>query len=117
MHNYISAIVLTILVFATSNAYAQQINLNLAPNASKKMTNHYGWTLSATCTVQTKATNKIRVSMLDNKGTVNGKNLKTGQATSMVVKNNDSISVTAEPGAEITLENLSDDPIQATCAT
>ena len=45
------------------------------------------------------------------------KNLKTGQATSMVVKNNDSISVSAEPDTEITLENLSDDPIQATCST
>lgn len=117
MHNFISAIVLTIFVFATSNAYAQQINLNLAPNASKKMTNHYSWTLSATCTVQTKATNKIRFSVLDNKGTVNGKNLNEGQTTSVVVKNNDSISVSAEPGTEVTLQNLSDDPIQATCAT
>jgi len=117
MHSYLSAIVLTIFVFATSNAYAQQISLNLAPNASKVVTNHYGWTLSATCTIQTKAANKIRVSVLDNKGAVNGKKLSAGQATSVLVHNHDSIVVSAEAGTQVTLQNLSNDPVQASCAT
>ena len=117
MPNYLNTIVMSILIFATSNGYAQQMSLNLPPNASKIVTNHYGWTLSATCTIQTKAKNKIRVSMLDNTGTVNGKTLAVGQATSIVVQNHDSISVSAEPGTQITLQNLSDDPVQASCAT
>lgn len=117
MHNYISALVLTIMVFTTSNAYAQQISLNLAPNASKIVTNHYGWTLSATCSIQTKTKNKIRVTVQENTGTVNGKKLAIGQSTSVVVKNQDSIMVSAESGTQVTLQNLSNDPIQATCAT
>ena len=117
MHNYLSALFLTILVFTTSNAYAQQISLNLAPNASKMVTNHYAWTLSATCSIQTKAKNKIRVSVLDNTGSVNGKQLKSGQSTSVVVQNQDSISVSAEPGTQVTLQNMSNDSVQATCST
>lgn len=117
MRHYLMAIILVSTVVASSNGYAQQINLNLAPNASKTVTNHFGWTLDATCTVTTKSTNKIRVSVLENKGIVNGKNLATGQATSVVVKDHDAISVSVEPGTRVTLQNLSGDTVQASCAT
>lgn len=117
MYNYLSMFAFTIMVLTSSNAYAQQLSLNLAPNGSKVMTNHFIWKLNATCTVKTKAQNKIRVSVLDNKGTVNGRNLAIGQATSVVVHNHDNISVSAEPGTTVTLENMSDDPIQAVCST
>ena len=113
MYNYLSIIAFTIMTLATPKVYAQQMSLQLAPNGSKVMTNHFVWTLNATCIIKTKAKNKIRVSVLDNKGAVNGKNLAIGQATYMVVQNHDSISVSAEPGTEVTLQNMSNDPVQA----
>jgi hypothetical protein len=105
------------MILTTPKVYAQQMHVQLAPNGSKVMTNHFSWTLNANCVVKTKTKNKIRVSVTDNKGVVNGRNLKTGQATSMVVQNDDSISVSADPGTIVTLENMSDDPVQATCST
>lgn len=105
------------VLFNISNAYAQQMSLELAPNASKEITNHYGWTLSANCTIQNKEKNKIRVRVLDHKGAVNGRNLEVGQAISVVVHNHDCIAVTAEPGTKITLENLSAESVHATCST
>lgn len=116
MYNYLSIIALTVLTLATPKVYAQQMNLQLAANGSKVVTNHFAWTLNATCVIQTKSKNKIRVSVLDNKGMVNGKNLATGQTTSMVVQNHDTISVSAEPGTKITLQNMGSDPVQATCS-
>lgn len=118
MRKYINIVSLMLAaLFNVSNAYAQQMNLALAPNASKVITNHYGWTLSANCTIQNKDKNKIRVSVLDHKGKVNGKNLEVGQGISVVVHNHDNIAVSAEPGTKITLENLSAEPVQATCST
>ena len=117
MYHYLSMIALTIMVLTSSNAYAQQLSLNLAPNGSKVVTNHYGWKLSATCSIQTKTKNTIRVSVVDNNGSVNGKNLTVGQSTSVTVHNHDNISVSAEPGTQVILHNLSDDAVQATCST
>lgn len=118
MQKYTTIIASTILVLlSTTSAYAQQMNLALAPNASKVITNHYGWTLNANCIIKNKEQNKIRVSILDHKGAVNGRNLDVGQTMSVVVHNHDNIAVSAEPGTKITLENLSADMVQATCST
>ena len=117
MYNYLSIIGFTILTLATPKVYAQQMNLQLAPNGSKVVTNHFAWTLSATCVIKTNTKNKIRVGVLDNNGAVNGKHLATGQTTSMVVQNHESISVSAEPGTKVTLQNMSNEPFQATCST
>ena len=120
MQSYIGVNIITLtlaMLFGVPTVYAQQMNLELSPNASKVITNHYGWTLSATCTIQTTTKNTIRVSILDNKGTVNGRNLNVGQVMSLVVNNHDSLSVSAEPGTKVTLQNLSHESIQATCST
>jgi len=117
MTNYLSIIAFSIITLATPKAYAQQMNLQLAPNGSKVMTNHFSWTLSAHCVIKTNAKHKIRFSVQDNTCVVNGKNLAVGQATSMLVQNDDSISVSAEPGTQVTLQNLGTDPVQATCST
>ncbi len=118
MPNYFSLTALTFLaIFMTSNAHAQHMDLNLAPNASKEITNHYLWTLNATCKIQCKAHNTIVVSVLDHKGVVNGRNLSTGQAVSVVVHDQESIAVSAEPGTRVTLQNMGTDQIQASCST
>lgn len=118
MPHYLSITALTCLaVFMSSNAHAQHMNVNLAPNASKIITNHAPWTLNATCTIQSKTQNKMVVSVLDHNGSVNGRNLSTGQAMSVVVHPHDSIAVSAEAGTRVTLQNMGTDPIQASCST
>lgn len=112
----ITALTFLVLLFNT-NAHSQQMQLKLAANASKVITNHTLWTLNATCTIQNKDKNRIVVGVLDNKGIVNGRNLSMGQAMSVTVHNHDAIAVSAEPGTKVTLQNMSSDPVQATCST
>ena len=105
------------LILLSSSAYAQK-TINLGPNESKSLTNHLLWTLNATCNIQgTKTKGKILVSIVEKTGRVNGKNLAKGQATSVNVKNNDSIAVSAESGATVNLVNLGTDSVQAVCYT
>lgn len=107
------------LVFALISApvYAQKM-IKLSPNESKSLTNTYLWTINATCNIQGSETkSRILVRVMENEGRVNGKSLSKGQATSVNVKNKDNISVSAEPGAIVTLVNLSNDSVQAVCST
>lgn len=105
------------LVLITSQAHAGKV-IKLSPKESKSLTNSTVWTISATCNIQGgKNKNKIVVSVTQNKGAVNGKNLSKGQKTSVNVKNNDSISVSAEPGTTVNLVNLGTDSVQAVCVT
>ena len=117
MRTFLSLTALTFLAIMNTSVHAQQMNLKLAPNASKVITNSYVWTISATCSIETKGKNKLVVRILENDGAVNGKNLKTGQAMSVVVHNHDSLSVSASPSTKVTLQNKGDDSIQATCST
>ena len=106
----------TLLAFLGTGAYAAQMNFKLMPKASKVVSNNYSWTLEAICTIQAnQPKNELLVKVTHSKGTVNGKSLAAGQTTSVVVDNNESISVVAEPGAQVNVMNLSSAPIQAEC--
>lgn len=106
---------LTLLPFQVD---AHTINLDLAPKESKMIANNFSWTINATCTIQTNHSKKtILVNALKNTSTVNGKNLSSGQKTSVTVHNNDNLTVSAEPGAQVTILNLSVDSVQASCST
>ncbi len=120
MFNYVSSslVMFILTAFIAGPVQAHQVNLNLAPKGSKLIENNYLWVLNATCTIQcNKLKNKIMVRVVKNKGTVNGKNLSIGQVTSVIVHNNDSISVSAEPGAKVNIVNVGADSVQATCST
>jgi uncharacterized protein YpmB len=116
MTKFINLSVFILIGFLSVPADAQK-TIKLSPNETKLLSNNTLWTLNATCTIQGKnqTKSKIRISVLKNKGTVNGKNLSTGQATSVTVKNNSSISVSAESGTQINLINLGTDGLQAVC--
>lgn len=104
------------LTLISSQVFSHTIKLS--PQESKSLTNHSLWTLKATCNIQGKQTkSKILFSVTENKGQVNGKSLAKGQKTSVNVKNNSSISVSAEPGTTVNLINLSNDPVEAVCYT
>ncbi len=99
-------------------AEAQSMNLNLAPNESKALSNPTPLTINATCTIQTKTgAEKITVNVVKSESHVNGQKLHCGQKKSIHVHNNDSISVSAEPGAEVTIVNQGTNRIQASCST
>lgn len=99
---------------------AQQLDaktLKLNPNESKVLTNNTLWKLNANCNIQgVHNKGKVKIVVLKNNGTINGKNLSTGQATSVTVKNNSNISVSAESGTQINLINLSNQGLEAVCA-
>lgn len=103
------------LVLMSSQAYAHTIKLS--PQESKSLTNHGLWTLNATCNIHgSQTSNKILVSVVENKCKVNGRNLSKGQTTSITIKNNQNISVSAEPGTTVNLVNASGDSVQAVCS-
>ena len=103
-------------VLMSSQVYAQKV-MTLSPHESKSLTNSYLWTLNATCNIQGHQTNsKILVSVIENKCRVNGKTLSKGQATAVTVKNNQSISVSADPGTTVNLVNMGTDSVQAVCS-
>lgn len=97
-----------------------QINaktIKLAPNETKVLANNAPWTLNATCNVQGdhQIKSKIRIVVLKNKGIINGKNLISGQGTSVTVKNNSNISVSADSGTQINLINMGAEKLEAVC--
>ena len=103
-------------VLMSSQAFAGKV-IKLNSQESKSLTNHSLWTLNATCNIQGKnLKSKIRVHVLENNCKVNGKMLSKGQATSVTVKNNESIHVSAEPGTTVNLINLSNESVEAVCA-
>ncbi len=107
-----------IITLVATQTYAHKVDLKLMPKTSKLITNHYASTLTANCIIQTKESkNKILVSVVENKGRINGKRLSKGQATSITVHNNQSISVSADAGAQVNLLNLGVDSVNAICYT
>lgn len=118
MSKIINLSIVLLIGFLSSQTHAQK-TISLSPNETKLLANNSLWTVNATCTIQgTKKTKStIRISVLKNKGTVNGKNLSTGQATAVTVKNNSNISVSAEAGTQINIINLGSEGLQAVCST
>lgn len=96
---------------------AQSVSMKLAPKGSKILTNHYFWTLNAQCTIQGGSKNKILVKALKSKSVINGRNLTDGQTAAFTVYNNDSFHVSAEAGAQVDLENLGNEQVQALCVS
>ena len=118
MRHFINGTLLIGLISMSSVVSAQQMDLKLAPNASKVITNSYVWTISAKCTIVTKGkSNTLVVRIKEHGGTVNGKNLASGQTLSVVVHNHDSLSVSADPSTTLTLQNKGIESVQATCST
>lgn len=92
------------------------LDLKLAPKGSQVFENSYHMTVNATCKIQCHETDTIQIRMTTHQGSINGKSLSDGQTTSLSVHNNDSITVSAEPGAKVNLVNLGNGPVLANCS-
>lgn len=93
--------------------------IKLSPNETKVLANNSLWTLNATCVVQSSQpkNSKIKVYVTKNSGTINGKTISAGHGTLLHVKNNSSLSVSAESGTQINLVNLGSGQLEAACST
>ncbi|HHT0594292.1 TPA: hypothetical protein ACTXXA_002643 [Legionella anisa] len=114
--------ILTLSLFMIIGLFCSHANaktIKLSPNETKVLANNTLWTLNATCVVQSTHPNKskIKINVVKNSGTINGKKLSTGHGTLINVKNNSSVSVSAESGTQINLINLGTDELQAVCSS
>ncbi len=106
-------------LFCTAQAaHAQNMNLHLQPKQDKVISNPTPWTIHATCQIHTESSKQtIKIKGDKNGGQVDGRELTVGQATSLTVYNEKTVEVTAEPGAQVTISNTSDEPLKAVCST
>lgn len=101
-----------------ANQTVQAMNLDLKPKQDKVLNNTTLWTIHATCQIHAGSNKKtIKIKGNKNGGQVNGKHLAVGQATSLTVYTDKTVEVTAEPGAQVTISNMSDEPLTAVCST
>lgn len=116
MFKILNGLLVSTVVFFSMPLAAKTITL--APNESKMLANNAPFALNANCNVHSShpVKSKIRIVVLKNKGIINGRNLASGQGTSVTVKNDTSISVSADSGTQINLTNLSTAHLQAVCA-
>ncbi|WP_131794750.1 hypothetical protein [Fluoribacter gormanii] len=114
--------IMTLSLFIIFGLFCSQSNaqktIKLSPNETKLLANNTLWTLNARCVVQCTHQNsgKIKINVIKNSGVINGRKLSTGQGTLIRVKNNSSVSVSAESGTQINLINLGSDELQAVCS-
>lgn len=99
------------------SAQLEAKTLSLAPNETKMLANSAPFTINATCNVHANhpINAKVRIVVLKNQGVINGRNLSSGQGTSVRVKNNSNISVSAEAGTQINLINMGSEHLEAVC--
>lgn len=96
---------------------AQAMSLALAPKGDKVLKNNTIMTIHATCQIHASSSKKIiKIHGLKNTSHVNGKALNEGQSTSMTVYSEKTVEVTAEPGAQVTIVNMSNESLEAVCS-
>ena len=117
MPNYILLSSLILIGCLATSAHAKSVTLN--PHETKPFANNTVFVINAQCTVRStkQCANKIKISVLKNKGVINGKNVSTGHTTTVSVKNNATMNVSADSGMEINLTNLNDVALQVVCNT
>lgn len=107
----------TTLLCSTQAVHAYNMNLAIQPKENKILNNSSLWTIHATCQIKSSANKKtIKIKGNTDGSRVNGKTLHAGQATSMTIYAEKTIEVTAEPGAEVIISNMSDEPFTAVCS-
>ena len=114
--NLLGSIVLAAILIQP--AHAQSMELTLAPHGSKLIENNQSFSLNANCVVHAKqeGKNTLRLNVVENNGTINGKKLDKGQSTSLVIHGEKSLTVHAEPGSKVNIQNLSNTTLEATCS-
>lgn len=117
MRKTIHIIIIACLIWIPTAANAKTINLSLSSHKSQTFTNDYLWTINATCTFHVnKGNDMIKISSINKNSSINGKNISAGHQTSINVKDQSNITVSAEPGAKVIIQNTSPENITANCS-
>lgn len=109
---------LWVTAFFVAAQSASAMSLALEPKGDKMLSNDSLWTIHATCQIHGGSSKKtIKIQGVKNTAQVNGKELTAGKTTSMTVYDEKTVEVTAEPGAQVTIINLSNESVEAVCST
>ena len=86
-------------------------------NEPQVLSNPIIFTIKAVCTITSNnESNLLSFSVLRKSGTFNGNKIMAGDSMSYVVHNDETISITALPGAQVELINLGEETMVATCS-
>lgn len=115
MYKIINLSVFVVIALFSTKVPAKSMSLN--PKESKVLSSP--WDITATCTIQMpeRKKSKVRLRVLKHHCNVNGKELTQGQTTAVTISNHSSITVSAEAGTEINLENLGSQEMLANCTS
>lgn len=109
--------------YATSTHVMQMgsgYNFELPPNKPQTISNPFVWEATSTCTIlgDNPSTENFILSfkVTRKKGILNGKKMSLGDTIELIVHPKDTIKVTASPGAEMELTNLSEQTVRAECS-
>jgi hypothetical protein len=86
-------------------------------NEPQILVNPIIFTIKASCTINSEnEENLLSFTVLKKSGSFNGTKLMAGDNMSYVVHNDETISITALPGAQVELINLGEETMVATCS-
>tara|TARA_B100000949_G_C14192669_1_gene412448 strand:+ start:274 stop:657 length:384 start_codon:yes stop_codon:yes gene_type:complete len=90
----------------------------LIPNEPLELYNFTFWTIDAICQITTiDDENKVKATLLNRSGAINGKNLNKGDITHVNVRQGDNLQISAEAHAKVELVNLGEHEVTAKCST
>ncbi|MDP1603956.1 MAG: hypothetical protein Q8M03_11900 [Legionella sp.] len=94
------------------------IEYELNANVPEVFTNYTIFTVNATCTVKSQdESNIIHVKALNRSGSINGKDINAGDELDLVVKNNDTFTLSAKSAAKVEMTNTGAHSLKALCRT
>lgn len=114
-----SFMLLLITFLTIFNTNTQAMNIQLAPQESKSLSNPTPITIHAHCAIKTNHTQDthIMIHVMKHHSCINGIALRSGQKKSLRIHHDDHITVVAEPGSEVSIINQGRSNIQASCST
>lgn len=107
-------------IATTEHVFSQgmAIEYELPVNDPQVFSNIFFWTIKANCMLTSEAPeNIISVKMLKKSGTVNTRELVSGDSVELLVQTGETIFIAAESGAKVELNNLGTKKVMASCSS
>lgn len=102
-----------------TNAYSDTFitrNYEFKPGEPLLLNNPVWWKINIRCTITTQdEEDLLSGTMTKNSASINGLELKQGESTSILVKNNDSMFIVSESGAQVQITNYGQSLVKAKC--
>lgn len=105
---------------AATHALTQGVSVEyvLPSNEPQVFANSFFWKISATCSVTSEdESTQLLVEGLSKKGSINDLPLQSGDSVVITVHNGDKFNLSADSGAKVSLTNLGEHSLSASCST